>query len=156
MLNIRIKKVTGTAPNYVLELDGNGVNRGHSTAYERMEDVQWEVLGTTPIERISGIIWKNISGSTNIFPTSGEGSPQPVGNGRVWKAKVNVTQEVVYVYSIKFIIGGSEYTYDPIISINPSTGFFKELAAPLLGAAVGVLATFLFANIYGKKWKSRK
>jgi hypothetical protein len=135
MINIRI---TGTTPNGEgLVLDSNGHNRA-----EGRDEIQWEI--TTPAVRISAIRWKEISGSTNVFPP---GYPRSRGGqGRVWHGTVNpVDKEYVYVYTIIWVNDeGVTKEFDPIISIRPSTTLMNDLIGPVAGFVVGGVASLLY------------
>ncbi len=152
MLNIRIIDVSGSAPNYSLVLTDNG----HSIAHGN-EDVQWIVMPQAEnngLKYIKAITWKNISGSTNPFPA---GFPQPRNpQKKIWFGKVdNVGSESVYVYTIKWVHrDGTEYDFDPIISIKPSK-FLPEWLISLLVNLLGLLALSYFIHWRMKRMEKR-
>lgn len=138
MLNIAITGITGTPPNIGLRMDGNGYN----IAYE-FPDVQWQVLGGTPVSRIEAITLKNISGSTNPFLP---GYPRPLTTDKkIWVARGNrVTAESIYVYKINWVDNhGGAHDFDPIISIRPRSLALKPLEI-ILG--VFTLVGFIFSG----------
>jgi hypothetical protein len=158
MLNIRITGINGPIggdpTKYELTLDGNGKGRGHSLAYDPKEDVQWEIAGNV-IDRIEAVTWKQVSGSTNIFPETGSpGSPTPLNpQKKVWRAKINDISGVAYVYSIKFVRNASDptiYEFDPIISIKPTSGFINTFLYAVSAVATAVLAFFTFQFLFKK------
>ncbi len=67
-----------------------------------------------------------------------------------WKAKVNnITDDAIYVYSIKFVRDSPTdtniYDFDPIISIKPTDSIFKILFMTI-SSILGILG--LFSLIY--------
>ena len=150
MVTIRITGITeiaGSPTTYELILDGNGKGKGHHIAHERDEDVQWQVLGSSGVSRISDIKWKPVSGSTDIFGAAANNKPTRVTDTK-WRAKVNnITEDVIYVYSIKFVrdhpTDTNIYDFDPIISVKPSersTGFLGIISGVLGGGLVSLIS----------------
>ncbi|MEO7533137.1 MAG: hypothetical protein ABIU30_04815 [Ferruginibacter sp.] len=130
MIVIRITKITGSSPNFDLTLDGRGKGNGHHIAFEADEEVEWHALGSSGVKSIIDIKPKSVSGSTDIFG-SGAGKPTRV-NDKKWKAKINnITDDAVYVYSIKFLRDDATdttiYECDPIITIRPTATFLTRL-----------------------------
>ena len=129
----------------------NNINAAIGKCVSRCIRKQWEAIGSgsNRVKRIEAITWKPVSGSTDVFPAQGPDSPKPVSGrqNRVWQAKVNnITNDVAYVYSIKFVRDDPRdttvYTFDPIISIKPSTKLV-DIIFRILGF-IGVCLSGLF------------
>ena len=135
MTIIQITGVSGSAPNYRLELS----DHGHSVVRGKVK-IQWQVIPNTKVVCIEDIFWKDVSGSTDIFDPP---DPEPLNPQKtVWQGKNKSGIACTYIYGIKWVHAddGKTYDFDPIISIRPALdpGRFS-LMGGLLGV-VGVVA----------------
>ena len=149
MLQIDIIGIDNSTGGLILEENGRP-NNGHSRAH-KCEDVHWKVKGHCGVDHIDGIIWKPISGSTDVF-SSHRPAPQTGTQKKHWKGTVNCNAQEysVYIYSIEWVHedGGPPRTFDPIISIKPSKFALTELATFFLGVGISLL--------FSRKKKSSK
>jgi len=135
-------KITGSnSSNGDLTLD----DRGHTRA-EAGDTIKWLIGQHSGVYAIVSIQEK--SGSTNIWSTP------PRQQGNHWEGEIAPDAEEcdVYVYSITWKASEKEdpLTFDPIISIKPSTGFIDTFLYATAALATAALAFFTFRFLFRK------
>ena len=145
-------EIPGSDPKkYTLALNGRGKNGAHHGC-KPGDYIRWKVLGASSnVVKISGITWKELDGSTDIFT---QNKPESDGDTE-WLAKADDLDDVhIYIYSIKFFVRGdtAEYETDPIIALKPSSvdrlNFFTYV---LCAVGLSFLVTWSMARMKYKQ-----
>ena len=153
MLNIDI--VHGNLDDSLdFEVNGNPSN-GHNYA-KRNWAVNWKVRPGMDcnVHYIHSIKMKSVAPNVDIFP-NGMPAPQGGSHNTHWMGKVKSDAPIgaQYIYEIQWVEKGSTNirTWDPIISINPSTTFYDITKVVLF--AVTALLAFLTLQFLRKNKK---
>ncbi len=148
--NIKIRASNTSTQRLDLDFPHRRANRG--------DTIRWKIMPQSGVDKI--VLIGEKPGSENIFSGRGGKLPSVVtqgdGAGSDWEAIISeeASECAIYIYGITWGKGVNNYEYDPIISINPSTGLLKDFISPLFGIIVGGLATLIFWLMDRKKLKT--
>jgi hypothetical protein len=141
-MSTRVIKITGSdSTNGSLDLDDGGHTRAKAG-----DTIKWDIGQHSGVYSIVSIQEK--SGSTDIWSTP------PRQQGNHWEGQIDsgAADCDVYVYSITWKASEKEdpLTFDPIISIKPTTGFINTFLYMAAAVATAAVAFFAFKFLFKK------